>query len=218
MTVGAGITVGERAPRRLLLLRHGRTAWNLERRVQGQTDVPLDEVGRAQAQAVAPLIAEMEPQFVVSSDLARARVTAEQIAAASDVLPTVDQRLREFDLGLRAGMRLADYAEENADEYAAFRSGRYDVVPGGESREQLEARFVPALREALSSVEPGGLGVVVAHGAALKVAVGALLGWPPELAQTLHSLGNCHWGEVDDSGDPGSVAAGLRLVAWNRHA
>ncbi len=209
--------VGESAPRRLLLLRHGRTAWNLEGRVQGQIDVPLDDVGRTQAEAVAPVIAKMGPQFVVSSDLARARATAERIAASGNVVPRFDPRLREFDLGQRAGMRLVDYAAQNADEFAAYRSGRYDVVPGGESREELEARFVPALREALNEVRPGGLGVVVAHGAALKVAVACWLGWPPALVQTLSALGNCHWAEVDDSGDPASASAGLRLVAWNGH-
>lgn len=214
--MGAGITANESAPRRLLLLRHGRTAWNLEGRVQGQTDVPLDEVGVEQARLVAPVVAAREPVAVWSSDLARARVTAEAVAAASGVELVTDPRLREFDLGERAGTRLADYAAAHADEYAAFRSGRYDVVPGGETREQLVERFVPAVREALATLAPGELGVVVAHGAALKVAAAALLGWPPEAVQTLHALGNCHWFEIDDSGAVDSVSGGLRLVTWNR--
>ncbi|MFC6153729.1 histidine phosphatase family protein [Nocardioides yefusunii] len=216
--MGAGTTVSESAPRRLLLLRHGRTSWNLEGRVQGQTDVPLDEVGVEQARLVAPALAKYAPVLVRSSDLARARVTAEAVADACGVEVSLDSRLREFDLGERAGARLTDYAAAHADEYAAFRAGRYDVVPGGESREQLVERFVPAVQDALRALRPGELGVVVAHGAALKVAVAALLGWPAEAVGTMHALGNCHWVEIDDSGAPENLAGGLRLVAWNRHA
>lgn len=205
------------APRRLLLLRHGQTAWNLEQRVQGQIDVPLDATGVGQAEKVAPVIAAMRPTFVRSSDLSRARATAETVAAAAGLDVQVDARLREFDLGERAGTTLADYAATAADEFAAFRAGRYDVVPGGESREQLVARFVPALEEAMADLGPGELGVVVAHGAALKVSLTEWLGWAPEFALTLHAFGNCHWALVDDSGAPDSPAQGRRLVAFNRH-
>lgn len=211
------MTSGAIASRRLLLLRHGQTAWNLEQRVQGQTDVPLDDTGMLQAEKVAPVIAAMRPAFVRSSDLSRARVTAEKVADAAGLEVQVDRRLREFDLGERAGTTLSDYAATAADEFAAFRSGRYDVVPGGESREQMVARFVPALDDALAHVPPGGLGVVVAHGAALKVSITEWLGWPPEAALTLHAFGNCHWAVVDDSGAADSPARGRRLVAWNRH-
>lgn len=204
-------------PRRLLLLRHGQTAWNLEQRVQGQTDVPLDDTGLLQAEKVAPVIAAMRPSFVRSSDLARARVTAEKVAEACGLQVQVDAGLREFDLGERAGTTLADYAATAADEFIAFRSGRYDVVPGGESREQLVGRFVPALDAAMAALQPGGLGVVVAHGAALKVSLTEWLGWAPEHALALHAFGNCHWAVVDDSGAPDSPSRGRRLVAFNRH-
>ena len=62
--------------RRLVLLRHGQTAWNAEKRAQGHADIPLDAVGRRQAEKVAPLIAAYSPSLLVSSDLARARQTA----------------------------------------------------------------------------------------------------------------------------------------------
>lgn len=184
--------------------------------MQGQTDVPLDEVGQVQACEVAPLIAAMKPAWVRSSDLERARVTADAVAGACGIEVVTDPRFREFDLGERAGTRIADYAVQAPDEYALFRSGRYDVVPGAESREQVADRFVAGLRDALALTAPGELGVVVAHGAALKVSVAALLGWPADVVPTLHALGNCHWVEVDDSGDPASCSGGLRLVAWNR--
>lgn len=210
-------------PRRLLLLRHGRTAWNLEQRIQGQTDVPLDDAGLLQAEKVAPVLAAMEPAFVRSSDLSRARVTAEKVAQACGLVVETDPRLREFDLGERAGTLLTEYAATAADEFAAFRAGRYDVVPGGESREQVATRFGAALDDALAAVPAGGLGVVVAHGAALKVSTAAWLGWPAEVVLGLHALGNCHWallddpGSTDDAGPTEGSGPRRRLVAWNRH-
>lgn len=215
MSAGAGATATH-GTRRLLLVRHGRTAWNLEGRIQGQTDVPLDELGLAQAAEVAPVLAELSPALVWSSDLQRARVTAEAIGAAAGVAVHADARLREFDLGSRAGSRLADYAAENPDEFAAYRSGRYEVAPGAESAGQVTARFTAALDEAMAALEPGETGIVVAHGAALKVSVAAWLGWAPENALALHALGNCAWAEVDDSGDRVAGTTGRRLVAWNR--
>lgn len=68
--------------RRLVIWRHGRTAWNLEHRFQGQTDVPLDEVGVAQAKAAARMLMALRPQIIVSSNLSRARDTAAPLAAA----------------------------------------------------------------------------------------------------------------------------------------
>ena len=205
-------------PRSLLLLRHGQTAWNLEGRVQGQIDVPLDGTGLLQAEKVAPVLAGMRPGLVVSSDLSRARVTAEKVAEAAGLDVRLDPRVREFDLGERAGSTLADYATSHADEFAAFRAGRYEVVPGGETREDVVARFVPALDEALAVTPPGGLTVVVAHGAALKVSLVEWLGWPSASVLSLHALGNCHWALLDDSGAAdASGAGGRRLVAYNRH-
>src|SRR5690606_25595542 len=133
-----------------------------------------------------------------------AAATAEKVASAAGLPLTVDARLREFDLGERAGKTLGDYAASHPDEFDAYRSGRYDVVPGGESREDVVARFVPALDEALTDLSHGELGIVVAHGAAIKIALTAWLGWAPETALTLHALGNCHWALVDDSGPTGA--------------
>lgn len=204
--------------RKLLLLRHGQTAWNLEGRVQGQLDIPLDETGLLQAEKVAPVIAGLRPGRIVSSDLARARTTAEKVAEAASLELRLDPRLREFDLGERSGTTLAEYAASHADEFALYRAGHYEVVPGGESREDVVGRFMPALAEALEATEPGGLTVVVAHGAAIKVSLVAWLGWPKEAVLSLHALGNCHWALLDDSG-PVDASGDVRprLVAYNHH-
>ena len=200
--------------RRLVLLRHGQTAWNAERRAQGHADVELDDTGRAQAAAVAPYVAAMRPRYVWSSDLARARETGACVAAEAGLELRLDDRLREYHLGERTGITMAEYAAAHPDEYRAYRSGRYDVVPGGETTDQVVARVSDCVREAMAALEPGECGVLVGHGAALKVSLLAILGWPDELAATVEALHNCCWAELRDSG----VDGGLRLSAYNRRA
>ena len=198
--------------RRLVLLRHGRTAWNHERRAQGHTDVALDEVGHTQAAAAAPAIATLAPVALWTSDLARARQTAAYVEQETGLTAVADPRLREYDLGERTGMTMPEYAVSFPDEYAAFRQGRYEVVPGGESTAVVVDRVTAVLREALAGLGPGECGVVVSHGGALKVSLVDLLGWPSELAATVRGLDNCGWAVLEDSGDGGA----LRLAAYNR--
>jgi broad specificity phosphatase PhoE len=200
--------------RRLVLLRHGQTAWNAVRRAQGHADVELDDTGRAQAVAVAPYVAAMGPRFVWSSDLARARETAAGVAAAAGLELSLDDRLREYHLGERTGITMDEYAVAHPEEYLAFRAGRYDVVPGGETTKQVVTRVSACVRDAMAALGPAECGVLVGHGAALKVSLLAILGWPDELAATLEALHNCCWAELRDSG----VDGGLRLSAYNRRA
>ncbi|MGZ8745342.1 MAG: histidine phosphatase family protein [Nocardioides sp.] len=202
----------EPAHRRLVLLRHGQTAWNAERRAQGHSDVEIDASGHAQAAAVAPYIAAMHPALLWTSDLARARQTAEYVAAATRLEARSDARLREFHLGARTGMTMEEYAAAHPEEYRAFRAGRYDVVPAGETTPRVVTRVVAAAREALAELGPGQCGVLVSHGGALKVSILALLGWPDGAAATLQGLDNCGWAELHDSGERGR----LRLAAYNR--
>jgi len=202
------------AARRLVLLRHGRTAWNDERRAQGHTDVPLDDVGHAQAAAAAPVIAALGPVAVWTSDLARARQTAAYVEKATGRTAVADPRLREYDLGERTGMTMPEYAASFPDEYAAFRRGRYEVVPGGESTAAVTARVAAVLREALAALGAGECGVVVSHGGALKVSLVDLLGWPGELVATVRGLDNCGWAMLEDTG----AGRALRLAAYNRVA
>jgi glucosyl-3-phosphoglycerate phosphatase len=198
--------------RTLVLLRHGQTAWNAELRGQGHADVPLDETGRAQAAAVAPVLAELAPARVWSSDLLRAQATAATVAAACARPVTVDDRLREFDLGERTGLTLAEFERKMPEEHAAFLRGDVGAVPGAESTEAVAARMLAALQDALAGLAPGECGVVVSHGQSLKLGLLALLGWPLTIAPGWHGLTNCGWAVVDDRG-PGD---GLGLAAYNR--
>jgi glucosyl-3-phosphoglycerate phosphatase len=206
--------------RRLVLLRHGRTAWNDTGRAQGHADVPLDEVGEAQAKAVAPVLAALSPVAVWSSDLARAAGTADVVAAEAGLEPVLDARLREFDIGPhRVGLTDEQYAAAHPEEHAALVAGDVEAIPGRETPGDVLARFLPALASYADSVGDGETGIVVSHGAALRVAVPAFLEWHGEVAESLGVLANCGWIVLEHSASTwtGGVVR-WRLAAWNRVA
>lgn len=185
--------------RRVVLLRHGRTAWNAQRRFQGQADPALDEVGRAQAYEVAGLIAALHPDLLISSDATRAMQTAEIVGEAAALPAIAEPRLRERGLGHWEGLTRDEVAERYPDEYADWIAGRDVSGRGGETREQVAARAVAAFDDlpAVPTV------VVVTHSATAMALTNDLLG----IAQHVHALGplaNCHWSELyceDGSGD-----------------
>jgi broad specificity phosphatase PhoE len=197
---------------RLVLVRHGRTAWNLDGRAQGHTDVGLDEVGRAQALAVAPALARLAPTALWSSDLARARETAAAIAEATGLPVRTDPRLREFDVGERAGLTVPEFAERYPEAYASWKAGHITgSVPGAETSQQVIDRVVPALQEIWAATGRGETTVVVAHGACLKVSLLAFLGWPAEVADSIRGLDNCGWAVLE--ADPHGRS--VRLSSYN---
>ena len=189
--------MAEEAARRIVLLRHGRTAWNHIGRAQGHGDVPLDEVGHAQAKAAAPLVAALGPARLLSSDLERARQTASYVADACRLEVELDPRLREFDVGERQGLTW----DESVERFPWIAGGvglgeRLAGIPGAESDADVAGRIVPALEELAGTLEAGRTAVVVTHGAALKLGLAGLLGWDEQVVRTLAVLGNCHWTTV----------------------
>jgi broad specificity phosphatase PhoE len=177
--------------RRVVLLRHGRTAWNAQRRFQGQADPPLDEVGRGQAYEVAAIINAIGPDLLVSSDLARAAQTAEIVGEIVGLPVLVDARLRERGLGHWEGLTRDEVEVQYPDEFSDWVSGRDVSRRGGETREQVAERARAAFAE-LSDVETT---VLVTHSATAMALTNSLLGIP----QGVHPLGplaNCHWSEV----------------------
>lgn len=199
--------------RRLILLRHGRTAWNESGRAQGHADIGLDETGHVQARSAARHLARVGAEALWSSDLVRARQTAGYLAAACGLDPAYDARLREFDVGERQGLTLDEFAERHPKEYSAWARGNGLVpVKGGEEAVDVERRIVPALRDCLCALSRGRTGIVVTHGAALKVAVAGLLGWPREVSFSLKGVDNCAWVIVEEIEHGGR----LRLAAYNR--
>ncbi|MGN9775262.1 histidine phosphatase family protein [Micromonospora sp. H33] len=180
---------------RLIVWRHGNTDWNATGRVQGQTDVSLNDLGREQARTTAPLLAALRPDAIVASDLSRAADTAAALAALTGLPVQTDARLRERYFGLWQGLALTDAAERYPDEYARWRAGDPDPGAGIETLDDLGKRIGAALQDAADAV-PGGTVVITTHGGGARQGVGQLLGWDHHVLRTVGSLQNCHWTEL----------------------
>jgi len=177
--------------RRVLLWRHGRTGWNVERRFQGQADPPLDAVGREQAVTAAALLAAFSPVAVVSSDLVRAVDTARPLADRLGLPVTLDPRLRERSLGRWEGLTRDEVAALHPEEYAHWLAGREDCQAGSEQRTALADRAVAALEATV-----GETVVLVTHSATAIALTGRLLGLPVPAWRGVGPLSNVHWSEL----------------------
>ncbi len=144
----------------ILLVRHGETDWNLERRVQGHSDRPLNDTGRRQAIELASALADEPVDAVYASDLVRAHETARILAERKGLGVTVIPELREKDFGTWEG--LTD--REILERFPEARSGPWG---DGETHDDMAGRVVEALRRIAES-HPGGRVLVVAHGGPLR--------------------------------------------------
>lgn len=146
---------------RLLLVRHGETDWNADGRLQGQTDRPLSDFGRQQARRLAAELATEDFEAIYSSDLARARETAEIVGARLELPVSFDPDLREKDWGTWEGLTAV---ERDRVEFA------------GESTEAHQERILRAL-ERISERHPGdGNVLVVTHGGSMRRVQTATMG------------------------------------------
>jgi broad specificity phosphatase PhoE len=166
------------APSDVYLARHGQTAYNLERRFQGQLPVPLDDTGRAQAAELAKRAAEHGFASLWSSPLLRARETTEIVAGRIGLEPREDERLMETDAGDWTDLLFSDVQAKAPAEFAAFVAGDPNFAfPGGESFAHQEQRVVAALED----VERGELpALVICHGMVIRAALSGRAGhWEP---------------------------------------
>lgn len=154
---------------RFCIVRHGETTWNAERRIQGHIDVALSAVGVRQAAAAARAIAVAAPSALYSSDLGRARQTAEAIGRRCALSVRLAPELRERRYGVFEGLTYGEAQARHPEAYAAFAARRPEVpLPGGESLEDFRARVVTRLA-ALAAAHPGETVVVVTHGGVLDL-------------------------------------------------
>jgi probable phosphoglycerate mutase len=177
---------------RLLLLRHGRTAWNDAGRFQGQADPPLDSTGQAQAAGVAPVIQALHPDLVVSSDLRRCQATAAAIGLPYES----DPRLREIDLGAWSGLDAVEVSRRFPEQDAAWRRGEDVRRGGGETYSEVAARAGELFDELVTAgrpATPNGLIVFVLHSGTARSLIGHLLGLPPDAWWHFGPIGNCRW-------------------------
>ncbi|MGQ4467787.1 histidine phosphatase family protein [Streptomyces violaceoruber] len=195
--------------RRVILWRHGQTAWNVERRFQGSTDVALTETGVNQARRAAGLLLHLRPDAIVASDLARAADTAAELSVLTGLEVTLEEGLRETYAGVWQGLTHEEIITRYGDEYAAWKRGEPVRRGGGELETEVADRAAPVvLRHAEKLPEDGTL-VVVSHGGTIRTTIGRLLGLEPHSWESLGGLTNCCWSVL------GEGARGWRLLEHN---
>ena len=159
---------------RLFLVRHGRTQWNKEEIFRGRADIPLDEVGRKEAERVADRLQGEDIGLVLSSPLSRAREMAEVIAKGCGAPLEVREGLIDLDFGEWQGLSHQEVKERYPELYRRWKERPHEVIfPGGEDLEEVKRRALGVIEE----VRGQGHGVViVTHRVVLKVLICALLG------------------------------------------
>jgi len=164
----------------IFLARHGETEWNRIGRWQGKTDIPLSEVGRGQARALAERLRGRGITEILSSDLSRARETAEIVAAVLGVTRLgVDPRLRERGFGCFEGLTREECAERHADDWARYLADRSSTPTGAEPKEQVVPRMVAALSAVAEAADRAGNALVVSHGAVIRTFLHTITGVEP---------------------------------------
>lgn len=172
----------------ILLIRHGETAWNAERRLQGHLDIALNAEGERQAAALGAALAGEHIDLVISSDLARARQTAEAVHLARGAAYAggvqLDPQLRERCYGGFEGLLYSEIAARFPLEFAAWQARNVDAVlpPGKNQGETFRSFYERATKAILGHAarHPGQTLALVAHGGVLECAYRAALGLPLE--------------------------------------
>lgn len=156
----------------LYLMRHGQTDWNIEGRVQGWNDTPINKKGLEQAHFAGENLVNEEIETVYSSDLRRAKKTAEIVSATLDLPLHYTKRLREMDFGKATGVKKTDLSAKFPYIYAAFNDlnnlERYDVrYPDGESIGEVQQRFMKFITKLLDDRRQKVL--IVTHGMLVRI-------------------------------------------------
>ncbi|MGH8794970.1 MAG: histidine phosphatase family protein [Stackebrandtia sp.] len=195
---------------RLIVLRHGQTAWNDNGRVQGISDVDLDDVGRRQAARAAPTLAKLRPSLIVSSDLSRALDTARAVADLVGTDVVIDKRLRERAYGPWEGLNHAEIEAAFPKEFAAWKARKPFEQDGIESPVEVAARGKEVLEDYASRL--GETALLVSHGGLSRAAVGSFLNWTFAQIGTVRGLDNCHWADLQ-MGRSGWLLYGYNIAA-----
>ncbi len=165
---------------RICMVRHGETEWNTERRIQGHIDIGLNNTGLRQAALAGKSLRDAGIAAVYGSDLTRAWVTAQAIAAAVGLAPVAVPEMRERCYGIFEGLTYAEAKARHPEAYACFEARDTDYGYGhGESLKALFARVSGKLVE-IAAAHPGQNVVVVSHGGVLDIVNRFVRGHPLE--------------------------------------
>jgi 2,3-bisphosphoglycerate-dependent phosphoglycerate mutase len=199
-------------PTRILAIRHGETAWNVDMRIQGNTDIALNARGRDQARRLGAAVGrshEGEPVHAIySSDLSRAFDTAQAVANNTGLAVQRDVGLRERGFGIFEGQTFDEVMQTRPQDATRWRLREPDYCPeGGESLRQFRTRILSCI-EALAAQHSGGQIAVVAHGGVMDVLYRAATGQSIQAPRTW-ALGNAVINRLL------WTPAGFTLVGWN---
>lgn len=203
--------------RRVFLVRHGETDWNVQRRLQGTSDIPLNDNGRAQARAAAPVLASLAPvKRIVASDLTRAVETAQILAEAMGAAVVTDARLRERSYGVWEGLPEEVRRLEHPEENRRWASGLEPRVEGYEKNATVRDRALAFIEDIAidRGTADASTYLFVSHGSTTRVLLGALLGL--ELGtHAVGNLGNAQWAELQQDGDGPWVLRSLNTHSFD---
>ena len=193
----------------LWLIRHGETDWNVAGRLQGQLEVPLNARGKRQAQQLAARLVQEHARSAFSalftSDLGRAKETAEEASRLLGLAATAREDLRERHFGVLSALTLPEAEVQHPELHAKLRARDPDFVPaGGESRAQMFQRVVRALTD-IASEWPAAQVLVVTHGGVLDSAWRAALKLPLNVKRE-HELFNASINRLRVTGDEFELA------------
>lgn len=199
-------------PTRVLAIRHGETAWNVDTRIQGSLDIGLNEKGRSQAERLGAALAKNQKHepitAIYSSDLWRAYDTALSISKTTGINIITDEGLRERGFGMFEGKTFTEVEAHWPEQALRWRQRDPDFCPeGGESLAQFRERILSAT-QALTARHPGEQIAIVAHGGVMDVLYRAATGQSIQATRTW-ALGNAVINRLL------WTATGFTLVGWN---
>ena len=182
---------------RVLLVRHGETVWNQENRWQGQADTPLSETGYDQARQLARRLQNEERPIraIYTSDLSRARDTADILGQVLGVTPLETAAWREMDIGTWSGLTTSEVATRHAEEWARLRQGEDLPRGGGETFAQFQGRLLQSSQRLVRD-HAGGQIVVVTHGGAVRAFLLHCRGLDASQFGQIEKIGNTGVSEV----------------------
>jgi 2,3-bisphosphoglycerate-dependent phosphoglycerate mutase len=193
---------------RVFALRHGETAWNADARIQGYTDIPLNDTGRWQAKRLADALAHEPIDVIYASDLSRAFETAQAVARVQGRTVRAEPALRERHFGAFQGRIFKDIEQEEPEQALRWRKRDPDFSPeGGESLREFYRRCVQAA-ERLAAAHPGQTVALVAHGGVMDCLYRAALRIDLQAPRTWQ-LGNASINRLLYTGE------GFTLVGWS---
>ena len=183
----------------IILWRHGQTDWNVANKFQGHTDIPLNSVGEYQVKHAARLVVDMKPTAILSSDLSRARNTAQALSDLNGLSIIIDERLRETNCGKWEGLTGEEIRAVDHVALKEWSLGGDNPAGGtGDRRSEVGARAKAAIEDFLAGKDGETL-IVATHGGTARAIIGSYLELPIPYWSKIGGLSNASWSVLSHS-------------------